>query len=157
MIWKNPALAALWIAGCATASSPALAQGVNNERAIETIIGSQVREQEAPATASIEQVEAAIDRTRESIARVRKTSKLNEVEILFMPDAAAAEGGPPQPIEAKLKEKEADIVELRQELEGNAMLYHAIDSRSVMMRDVIAVDFPDENRVVIYAAAKPPA
>lgn len=138
------------------AAGTATGQGLDSEKAIDTIIGSQVREAQAPAIATADKVAAAIDRTAESIDRVRKTSKLDEVEILFLPDAAPAEGGPPPPIEAKLKEKEAEISELRKELEGNAMLFHAIDSRSVMTRDVLAVEFPTENRAIIYAAAKPP-
>ncbi|MER2533602.1 MAG: hypothetical protein ABTQ31_00380 [Rhizobiaceae bacterium] len=144
---------AAWLAMAGAAG----AQGLSSEKAIETIIGSEVREEEAPAAASADKVAAAIDKTSEAIDRVRKTSNLKEVEILFLPDATTTEGGPPQPIEAKLKEKEAEITELRKELEGNAMLYHAIDSRSVMTRDVLAVEFPEDDRVIIYAAAKPPA
>ena len=72
---------------------------------------------------------------------VRKTSNLDKVDIVFLTDAAATEGGPPPEIEAKVKEHEADIAELRKELEGNAMLYHAIDSRRVLLRDVLAVEF----------------
>ena len=34
------------------------------------------------------------------------------------------------------------------------MLFHAIDSRQILPRDVLAVEF-DGNAVVIYAAAKP--
>ena len=50
--------------------------------------------------------------------------------VKMMSDAAVTEGGPPPEIEAKIKEHEEEITELRKELEGNAMLYHAIDSRS---------------------------
>jgi hypothetical protein len=35
------------------------------------------------------------------------------------------------------------------------MLYHAIDSRQVLIRDILAVDFDHDNRIIIYAAAKP--
>ena len=76
---------------------------------------------------------------------------------MFLEDAAATEGGPPPEIEAKVKEHEAEIAELRKELEGNAMLFHAIDSREVLVRDVLAIEFDDAAAgVVIYAAARKP-
>ena len=57
-------------------------------------------------------------------------------------------------IGSEVQEREQEISELRQEIEGNAMLFHAIDSRQILLRDVLAVEF-DGNAVVIYAAAKP--
>ena len=50
----------------------------------------------------------------------------------------------------------ADIEELRKQIEGNAMLFHAIDLRSLLIRDVLAVDFAAADAVVIYAAARKP-
>ena len=76
---------------------------------------------------------------------------------MFLSDAAQAEGGPPPEIEAKIAEHEEEIAELRKELEGNAMLFHAVDSRDVLMRDIIAVEFRDDRHVTIYAATKPPS
>ena len=96
-------------------------------------------------------------KTRDQIALVRKTSSLDKVDIVFLADAAATEGGPPPEIETKVKEHEADINELRQEIESNAMLFHAIDSRQILMRDVLAVEFQGQDAVVIYAAAQKPA
>ena len=37
------------------------------------------------------------------------------------------------------------------------MLFHAIDSRQILPRDVLAVEFDDTNGVVIFAAAQKPA
>lgn len=149
-----PAVAvALALAGAFSASS-AHAQAMD-EAARETIIGSEVNEEEVEAAAEPERVIAAIEKTPENIATVRKTTNLDKVDIVFLPDASAAEGGPPPEIAAKVEERKDEIAELRQELEGNAMLYHAIDSRQVLVRDVLAVEFEDAG-VVIYAAAKPP-
>lgn len=137
---------------------PAVAQqGTGNKDAIDTIVGTEVREEEAQASADAGKVIAAIEKTRDQIAIVRKTSKLDRVDIVFLADAAATEGGPPPEIETKVKEHEADIAELRQEIESNAMLFHAIDSRQILMRDVLAVEFRGEDAVVIYAAAQKPA
>lgn len=131
------------------------AQGLESKEAVDKIIGSDVKEEESRAATDAGKVIAAIEKTRENISTVRKTSKLDKVDIVFLSDAAISEGGPPPEIEAKVKEHEAEVVELRQEIEGNAMLYHAIDSRQVLIRDVLAVDFDGSNGIVIYAAAKP--
>ena len=138
-------------------ASPAFvnAQGLESKEAVDKIIGSDVKEEESRAATDAGKVIAAIEKTRENISTVRKTSKLDKVDIVFLSDAAITEGGPPPEIEAKVKEHEAEVVELRQEIEGNAMLYHAIDSRQVLIRDVLAVDFDGSNGIIIYAAAKP--
>jgi hypothetical protein len=145
---------ALAVSG-ALAAPPAFAQAVD-EAARDTIIGSEVGEEEVAAAAEPQRVIAAIDRTPENIPAVRKTIRLDRVEIVFLADAAATEGGPPPEIAAKVEERKDEIAELRKELEGNAMLYHASDSRQVLVRDVLAVEF-DGAGVLIYAAAKPPA
>lgn len=147
-------LAATAVLALAAASPAAIAQALDDS-ARETIIGSEVGEEEVAAAAEPQRVIAAIDKTPENIPAVRKTIRLDKVEIVFLADAAATEGGPPPEIAAKVEERKDEIAELRQELEGNAMLYHAIDSRQVLVRDVLAVEFDDAG-VVIYAAAKPP-
>lgn len=140
------------------ASGPAFAQqgqGTANSEAVDAIIGAEVQEEEVAAAADSDRVIAAIDRTVENTATVRKTSNLAKVDIVFLADAARTEGGPPPEIKAKVTQHEADIVELRKEIEGNAMLFHAIDSRQILPQDVLAVEFDDVNGVVIFAAAKP--
>ena len=133
---------------------PAIAQTSTNEN-VDAIIGSEVREEEVRGAFQPEAVIAAIEKTAESIEAVRKASKLDRVDIVFLTDSAKSEGGPPPAIKAKIKEHEKDIAELRNEIEGNAMIYRAIDSRQILVEDVIAVAFADPGKVVIYAAAKP--
>lgn len=147
--------AALFLA-TAIPQAALFAQGLDNREAVDKIIGSDVKEEETHATADADKVIAAIEKTSDNIGMVRKTSKLDKVDIVFLTDSAITEGGPPPEIEAKVKEYQAEVTELRQEIEGNAMLYHAIDSRQVLVRDVLAVDFDGSSSVVIYAAAKPP-
>src|SRR5690606_1136929 len=113
-------------------------------------------EEETQAAEDAQRLIAAIDRTAENTAIVRKTSNLAKVDIVFLPDAARTEGGPPPEIVAKIKEREKEIAELRKEIEGNAMLFHAIDSRQILPQDVLAVEFDGSNGVVIYAAAARP-
>lgn len=130
--------------------------GLDDPNAIQTIIGSEVQEEAALAEADSGKVIAAIEKAGEAIGTVRKTTVLDKVDIVFLTDSGVTEGGPPEAVVAKLEENKEAIDELRQEIEGNAMLYHAIDSRQILVRDVLAVEFPEKKTVVIYAAAKPP-
>lgn len=132
----------------------ASAQGVESKESVDKIVGTPVEEQ-TRAAGDAGRILAAIDKTGETISAVRKVSDLDKVDIVFLPEAAATEGGPPPEIDRKVKEHEAELTALRQEIEGNAMLYHAIDSRQILPRDVLAVEFEGKSRVVIYAAAKP--
>jgi hypothetical protein len=131
------------------------AQGLESPETVNRIVGSQVRQEEAKASAETKKISTAIDRTRENIGTVRKTSKLDKVDIVFLTDAARSEGGPPPAIESKIKQHQDDVAELRKEIEANALLFNAIDSRRVLAEDVLAVEFDDPGKVVIYAAAKP--
>lgn len=130
-----------------------MAQGLENQKAIDTIIGSDVQEEQARSDAKADRIIAAIENAAAVSSEVRKTSGLDKVEIVFLPDVA--EKGLPPKIDAKLKEHGKEVAELRKDLEGNAMLYHAINSHSILMRDVLAVEFEGQKRVIIYAAAKP--
>lgn len=150
-------LAAAFLLATATPQAALFAQGLENKEAVDKIIGSDVQEEETQAAADPGKVIAAIEKTSENIGMVRKTSKLDKVDIVFLTDSAITEGGPPPEIEAKVKEHKAEVAELRGEIEGNAMLYHAIESRQILVRDVLAVEFDGSNSVVIYAAAKPPS
>lgn len=131
------------------------AQGLESPETIDRIVGSQVSAEEAKTTAEIGKVTSAIDRTRENISTVRKTSKLDKVDIVLLTDAARSEGGPPAVIENKVRQHRDDVAELRKEIEANALLYNAIDSRRVLAQDILAVEFDNPGKIVIYAAAKP--
>lgn len=144
------------LAMLALGASGASAQGLQNPEAIETIIGTEVREGETAAEADSGKVIEAIEATVENTSAVRKLTNLDRLEIVYLPDAAPAEGGPPRAIAEKIEERKDEIAGLRKEIEGNAMLYHAIDSRQVLIRDVLGIAFDDGNGVTIYAAAKPP-
>jgi hypothetical protein len=148
---RIPAIAILALT---SAAPPVLAQGLDSEQAIDTIIGSPVDEQQSSAGDEARRVVAAIEKTPEAIAAVRKISNVGKLEIVYLPDAA--EGTAPPAIRDAVSRHEDEIDELRKEIEGNAMLFHAIDSRSLLARDVLAVDFAASDAVVIYAAAQKP-
>lgn len=152
--WLHAIAAAAFLA--ASLPQAALnAQGLESPETIDRIVGSQVSEEQAKTTAEIGKVSSAIDRTRDNISTVRKTSKLDKVDIVFLTDAARSEGGPPPVIENKVRQHKDDVAELRKEIEANALLFNAIDSRRVAAQDVLAVEFDDPGKIVIYAAAKP--
>jgi hypothetical protein len=135
--------------------APSRAQGLDAPDAIDSIVQSDVHEEEAEAGADTSKVIAAIEHSARNASAVRKVTKLDRLDIVFLPDAAPAEGGPPADISAKLDEYGQEIDGLRNELTGNAMLFHAIDSRNILMRDVLAIEFDDDGGAVIYAATKP--
>ncbi|TGR24300.1 MULTISPECIES: hypothetical protein [unclassified Mesorhizobium] len=152
--WLHAVAAAAFLA--ASLPQAALnAQGLQSPETVDRIVGSQVNQEEAKTTAEIGKVNSAIDRTRENISTVRKTSKLDKVDIVFLTDAARSEGGPPPVIENKVRQHQDDVTELRKEIEANALLFNAIESRRVLAQDVLAVEFDDPGKIVIYAAAKP--
>lgn len=138
----------------ATLAAPAWSQ--STDKAVEGIVGdSDVRQEEAKTSDDEQKILAAIDKTVENTGIVRKLSDAKRVDIVFLADSARTEGGPPPKIERKLKDHESDIAKLRQEVEANALLFHAVDSKRVMTKDIIAVEFRDPTSIVVYAAAKP--
>ncbi|WP_027167039.1 hypothetical protein [Mesorhizobium sp. WSM3224] len=151
--WSSVVAVTLFTAAPHAASA---AQPLNNDRPDAAIVDSDIRQEETLARTEAGKVITAIDRTRENIGTVRKTTKLDTVDIVFLTDAARSEGGPPPAIENKVKQHQDDVAELRQEIEANALLFNAIDSRRVMAEDVLAVEFDNPGKIVIYAAAKPP-
>lgn len=134
---------------------PAAGQAMDRTT-VDSIVGSGIEEDETTAAATEARVLAAIDRTAETTARVRKTSSVDRVDIVFLSDTARSEGGPPPRIADRIRRHETEVADLRREVEANALIFHAIDSRRVLVADVIGVDFPDPKTVVVYAAAKPP-
>jgi hypothetical protein len=136
-------------------AGPVGAQSLDG-KTVDSIVGSTVKEDETTAAANEDKVIAAIDKTAENTGMVRKTSNVDQVDIVFLSDTARSEGGPPAKIAEKIVQHETEIAELRLEIEANALLYHAIDSRRVLIGDVLAVEFDDgAKKVVVYAAAKP--
>ena len=131
------------------------AQGLDSPEAIDKIVGSEVHEEEKQAAADADRVIAAIEKSADNTSTVRKTTNLDRLDIVFLPDATAVEGGPPAEIDRKLSEYADEIDGLRRELRGNAMLFHAIDSRNILVEDVLAIEFDDSRGAIIYAAAKP--
>ncbi len=122
-------------------AGPAAAQSLD-DTTVKSIVGSSVQEEKATAAAEEGKVVAAIDKTTEATSQVRKTSSVDKVDI-------------PPAIAGKIEQHRAEIALLRQEVEANALLFHALDSRRVLIGDVLAVAFDGPKKVTVYAAAKP--
>lgn len=148
--------AAALLASALLAPAGASAQGLQDPDAIDTIIGSEVREEEVRASDDIERVISAIENSGASTRAVRMTTNLDQLDIVFLADATVIEGGPPAPIVEKIEAHADEIAALRQEIEGNALLYHAINSRQILVREVLAIEFDGDGGAVVFAAARPP-
>jgi hypothetical protein len=142
------------LASFAAAAGPAAAQSLD-DTTVKSIIGSKVEEEKASTAAEENKILAAIDKTTEATGQVRKTSAVDKVDIVLLADSARTEGGPPPAIAGKIEQHRDEIALLRQEVEANALLFHALDSRGVLIGDVLAVGFDGPRKVTVYAAAKP--
>lgn len=129
-----------------------MAQGLDADGAIDTIVGSDVTTAEEPAASDEARIVAAIEKSAEAAAEVRRKFSLDRVEIVFLPDLAAGE----TQIEDKMEEHASAIAELRESIQGSAMFYHAVDSRSVMLADVVALEFDGDNGVTIFVRGEKP-
>lgn len=128
------------------------AQGLDSEGAIEAIIGSEVTTGEETAEADEARIIAAIENTGEAAAEVRRKFALDHVEIIFLPDLGEAS----TVVEARMEEFSDRIEELRAEIQASAIFFHALDSRSVLLTDVVAVEFDDDNGVTIFVSGSEP-
>lgn len=143
-------LAALTVA--VAPGSPLMAQGLDAEGTIDAIVGSDVNTNEEAVADDEARIVAAIEKTPENIGEVRRRFAIDRVDIVFLPDFGEEETG----AEAKAAEFETQIAELRTEIQGSAIFYHAVDSRSVLLNDVIALEFGDDNGVTIFVAGPEP-
>lgn len=146
-------LAGLVAAGLLVFAPPAGAQGLDSQGAIDTIVGSDVKTEEMDATAERERVAAAMDASMDNAQIVRRAFNIDEVEIVFLP--AVGEGG--TGITEKRQELADEILELQQAIEGSAIFYHAVNSRQILVRDIVAIEFGEENRTatIFVAGASP--
>lgn len=144
------AMAGLAFLAALAPQMPLLAQGLDSPKAVDTIIGSDVKTEHESAADDQASIVKAIENTSASISAVRKSFSLDKVEIVFVPDSESDDT-----IKAEIAKHKAEIKELRGAIEGNAMFFHAVDSRHAALADIIAVAFDDKNGVKIYTAGKP--
>jgi len=136
-------LAAVLLMG---ASVPALAQGLDSDTAIQTIIGSDVQTQEVSIEEVGDRLVAAIANVTANTQEVRRRFNLGDVGIVtVLADDTASANAVAESMEAK----QLEINDLRVAIEGSAMFYHAVNSRRILLSDVIAMEF-DGDDVLIF-------
>lgn len=131
---------------------PLMAQGLEAEGTVEAIVGSDVNTGQEAVAADEERIVAAIEQTRDNIGHVRKSFNIDRVDIIFLPDFDEQETA----VDAKMQEFASEISELQTEIQGSAIFYHAINSRRVLVTDVIAIEFDDRNGATIFVAGSEP-
>lgn len=136
----------------ATAPLPLVAQGLDAEGAIETIIDADVGTAEKTVREEEVRIGAAIEKSQENAAEIRKRFRMSELEIVFVPELSEAEST----LDEKLKDHAEGIRELQTAIESSAIFFHAINSHQVLLRDIIAVEFGDNDDITIFAAGQQP-
>jgi predicted amino acid-binding ACT domain protein len=144
------ALAALLIA--ANPAIPLLAQGLDSEEAIDKIIDAPVVTEERGVGEQEGRISEAIAKSRANAREISKRFALDRLDIIFVPELAEENS----PLSQTIEEHDEAIEELRVAIEGSALFYHAVDSHSVLLRDIVAVEFGSGNDVTIFAAGKNP-
>lgn len=122
------------------------AQGLEAEGARDTIIGSDVQTGEVSVDDDAERIIEAIQNTGEAVQEVRRRFNLNEVAIVLLSDIDK----PDNPVAEAVEVNREAIDELRVAIEGSAMFFHAIDSRNILLQNVLAMEFDDDD-VIIFA------
>lgn len=126
------------------------AQGLGIEGARETIVDAPVVTEEKPVAAENERITDAIGKSIENAAALRKRFNVGQVDIVFVPGLAE----PDSPLAETISTNAASIDALRKEIEGSAIFYHAVASQHVLLRDVIAVEFGEDDAVTIFVAKR---
>lgn len=126
------------------------AQGLQDSATIDAIVGSPVREEKVAKVADQTELIDAINRTDANIGLVRKLTNATAIEIVPLETSEDGKAGLPDNLHKALLDHASSLVQLRQEIEGNALLFHAVDFHHVLMRDIIAIAFDEKGGVTIF-------
>ncbi len=151
---KTPIICAgIFAAALACAPLAALAQGLDSEGAIDTIVGSDVVSEELNAAEEGERVIAAIEASRENAQIVRRAFHIDGIDIVYLPQVGEGGSG----IAAKVEEFAEQILELQQSIDSSAIFYHAVNSRRTQLTDIVAIEFLDgkKNATVFVVGSEP--
>ncbi|MBX3532044.1 MAG: hypothetical protein KF849_15670 [Rhizobiaceae bacterium] len=125
-------------------------QGLDAEGAREAIIDAPVVTEDKPVAEENERIAAAIGSAAENAEKIRKLFNIGKVDIVLV-EGLAEQGSP---LAGAIESHAATIEALRKEIEGSAIFYHALDSQQVLLRDVVAVEFGNEDAVTIFVAKR---
>lgn len=141
-----------FLAASAPHTAPLLAQGLDREEAVEAIVGSEVQTEERQAQAEEERIAVAVGNTFEAAGEARKAFSLDKLKIVFLPDIDERTPA----IDSAVSENEENIQALRQAISGNAMLFHAMNSRNIEVNDVVALKFGENNSATVFVTGEEP-
>ena len=94
----------------AAPAMPLMAQGLDEEGAIETIIDAPVAIEEKTVDEEEARIAAAIDKSSDNAAEIRKRFAIEQVEIVFVPDLS----GQTSALDQKIKDNDEAIKEVPQ-------------------------------------------
>lgn len=151
--WRYLAVPLAILLACMT-GNVSLAQGLDAEETIETIVGSQIETAEETAATDEAGIIAAIEQSLDNAAEVRKRFSIDNVRIVFLPDLVDKDAASQTPVGVAMEKFSAEIAKLREDIQGSAIFYHAINSRSILLVDIVAVQFGDDNDVTILVAGQ---
>lgn len=146
MKWIHAAAATAFLMVSIHTVAP-MAQGLDTEKAIDTIVGSDIKMREEKAATDRKRLTRAIEHTSDNITKVRKTFALDTLNIVFLPDLAKQKA-----LAAKLEEHSASVQELREAIESNAMFFHAVNSKGAQLRDIVALEFGKNGSATVFVA-----
>lgn len=142
----------LFLTGGLASGLTANAQGLDSDEAIDAIVGSEVKTEQATTVEETDRLIEAIGTAGTAAQEVRKTFNLDELDIIFVsPDTA----GTPEVVDV-LEKNAQSLQTLREAIEGSALFYHAVDSRNILVRDIIAVEYGEESRVTVFVIGEAP-
>lgn len=130
------------------------AQGLDAQETIDTIVGSEIETAEEAVASDAGRVVAAIEKSLDNAALVRKRFSLDNVRIVFLPDLEDDGSAEEAMVKAAMEKFRGEITTLREAIQGSAIFYHAINSHSVLLNDIVAVEFGDQNDVTILVAGR---
>ena len=131
-----------------------LAQGLDAQETIETIVGSPVETAEEAIGADEAGIIAAIENSLDNATDIRKRFTLDNVRIVFLPDLAEKDGAAQNRVRAVMEKYRSEIITLQESIQGSAIFYHAVNSRSILLNNIVAVQFTDKNDVTIFVAGR---
>ena len=147
----NTAMLAVFLVA-ANPASPLMAQGTQSEEAIEAIVDAPIATGERPVAEMESRIADAVRASGPNAREVRKRFTIDKLDIVFVPEL----GEEDSPLGQLIDQHSDALDELRIAIESSALFYHAIDSHSVLLRDVVAVEFGEGNVVTVFAAGKNP-
>ena len=131
-----------------------LAQGLDAQETIETIVGSPVETAEEAIGADEAGIITAIENSLDNATDIRKRFTLDNVRIVFLPDLAEKDGAAQNRVRAVMEKYRSEINTLQESIQGSAIFYHAVNSRSILLNNIVAVQFTDKNDVTIFVAGR---